>query len=347
MGELEGLAERVGFEPTNPFRLHDFESCAFDQLGHLSTASIRERSGACQFPGGSGSRESKQQTARGWEESARWEAKAPGDLEAGAGFLSRLYRTDFHVHTNLSDCGAPEATPKALLKAGRAAGLEAIGFADHVFLPAHRERSARLRKMAPKQFGDMRVYVGCEADVLSPTQLAIDEEFALTLDYVLVAASHLYEPRAFHPVEGMNAQTMADYLLATMNLAVDSGLCDILVHPFVVPISLFRFEELVAVADPDGISRLGEKAARAGVAMEYNPRVLRLYPEAARWLYGRLLETGVKVAINSDTHFPGGVGFHEKNHATREEMLAEGIPEEQLWGIRDRVSAGRRGVAVD
>ncbi len=240
--------------------------------------------------------------------------------------MSRLYRTDFHVHTNLSDCGAPEATPKAMLKAGRAAGLEAIGFADHVFIPEHRARSARLRKMIPKQYGEMRVYVGCEADVLSPTELAIDEEFARTLDYVLVSASHLYEPRAFHPVEGMDARMMAEYLMVTMNLAVECGLADVIVHPFVVPISLFRFEELVAVADPEGISRLGEKAARAGVAIEYNPRVLRLYPTAARWLYGRLLETGVKVAINSDTHHPGGVGFHEKNHATEEEMRGGGDP---------------------
>ena len=32
------LAERVGFEPTLPLRgKHDFQSCAFDQLSHLST----------------------------------------------------------------------------------------------------------------------------------------------------------------------------------------------------------------------------------------------------------------------------------------------------------------------
>ncbi len=31
------VAERVGFEPTVPFwSTHDFQSCTFDQLGHLS-----------------------------------------------------------------------------------------------------------------------------------------------------------------------------------------------------------------------------------------------------------------------------------------------------------------------
>ena len=31
------FAERMGFEPMNRFwRLHTFQACAFDQLGHLS-----------------------------------------------------------------------------------------------------------------------------------------------------------------------------------------------------------------------------------------------------------------------------------------------------------------------
>jgi hypothetical protein len=47
--EFARVAERVGFEPTNPFGLHDFESCAFDQLGHLSTLSIGEAASQCQF----------------------------------------------------------------------------------------------------------------------------------------------------------------------------------------------------------------------------------------------------------------------------------------------------------
>ena len=35
------LAERWGFEPQIPFwGIHDFQSCSFGQLGHLSTASI-------------------------------------------------------------------------------------------------------------------------------------------------------------------------------------------------------------------------------------------------------------------------------------------------------------------
>ena len=37
--DLDFLAERGGFEPPNGFKpLHDFQSCALDQLSHLSKA---------------------------------------------------------------------------------------------------------------------------------------------------------------------------------------------------------------------------------------------------------------------------------------------------------------------
>jgi hypothetical protein len=40
------VAERWGFEPQNAFdTLHDFQSCALDQLSHLSTSSVFSVSG--------------------------------------------------------------------------------------------------------------------------------------------------------------------------------------------------------------------------------------------------------------------------------------------------------------
>lgn len=251
--------------------------------------------------------------------------------------MERLYRTDFHIHTYLSDCGAPEATPKAILRAAREAKLEAIGFSDHIIFPADKERPEQLRAQLPKQTGDLQVYVGCEADVTSPTDIVIDAAFARTLDYVMIAASHLYVPGTHHPIRGMDIRTQAAYLLTTMNLAVDCGFADVVVHPFVVPMALHDFPSLVAEADPEAVSRLGEKAARAGVALECNPRVLRRWPEAAKWLFGRFLETGVKLSVNSDCHHPRCVGCRGPEYATEEEMRALGITDEVVWRIEDRV----------
>lgn len=252
--------------------------------------------------------------------------------------MARLYRTDFHIHTYLSDCGSPEATPKAVLRAAQEAGLEAMGFSDHIIFPADRTRPEKLRAQLPRNTGDLRVYVGCEADITSPTEIVIDAEFAHTLDYVMLSASHLYVPGTNHPIQGMSARTQAAYLLSTMNLAVDCGFADVVVHPFVVPTALYDFPTLVAEADPEAVSRLGEKAARAGVALEFNPRVLRRWPDAAKWLFGRLLETGVKLAINSDCHHPRCVGCRGPEYATEEEMRAVGVTDDVVWRIEDRVS---------
>jgi len=252
--------------------------------------------------------------------------------------LARLYRTDFHIHTYLSDCGSPEATPKAILRAAQEARLEAIGLSDHIIAPADKVRPGKLRAQVPKEVGEMRVYVGCEADVTSPTEIAIDAEFAHTLDYVMVSASHLYEPRTNHPIRAMEVRTQAAYLISTMNLAVECGFADVVVHPFIVPVGLYDFRELVAEADPEAISRLGEKAARAGVAIEFNPRVLQRWPDAAQWLFGRLLDTGVKLAVNSDTHHPRGVGCRGQEYASEEEMRAVGVTDDVVWRIEDRVS---------
>ena len=49
--------------------------------------------------------------------------------------MSRLIRADWHVHTNLSDCGHIDAAPMAMVIAAQEAGLDAIGLSDHVYLP--------------------------------------------------------------------------------------------------------------------------------------------------------------------------------------------------------------------
>jgi len=256
-----------------------------------------------------------------------------------------VFDSDLHVHTVLSGHGSPEATPDTMLAAAKAAGLKVIGFSDHVIFPEHRSRPGILRLQLPHQADGMRVYVGCEADVISPTEISVDAAFALTLDYVLMSASHLYVPPGTgHPVEGMDPPAMAAYIISAMNRAVESGLADVIAHPFCVPAGPYDFGTLVGAADPERVAKLGERAMKAGVAIEYNPNVLRHWPQAAKWLYRRLLETGVKVSVNSDAHSPGGVGCRGPGYATEAEMRAEGIGEDRLWSVEDRVSAGRRRV---
>ena len=221
-----------------------------------------------------------------------------------------------------------------MLCAGRAAGLEAIGFSDHVIYPQHRERPGLLRARVPDEYGGMRVCIGCEADVLSETEIAIDRDFADSLDFVILSASHLNVPGAGHP-RGLTAQEEAAYIIRLMHVCVESGLADVIAHPFCVPVPTYSFEELATAAEPDALLRLGEAAARAGVAIEYNPRELRRSPVAARWLYDLFLQAGVMLAVNSDAHRPSSVGCRGPQHAAEEEMRAAGVTEERLWRVEE------------
>jgi histidinol phosphatase-like PHP family hydrolase len=188
--------------------------------------------------------------------------------------LRRLIRADWHVHTAYSDCGEPEATPEAMVRAAQEAGLEALGFADHVILPRHRSRPQLVRERLPGQVDGLRLYFGCEADMQSPTRATITREFAADLDYVIMSASHLYVPGVERPAQ-LEPRTMAALIISLTNGAIESGLADVIAHPFGVPESPFRFDEIVSKIDEEALLRTGEAAARAGVAMEFNPRYLR------------------------------------------------------------------------
>lgn len=250
--------------------------------------------------------------------------------------MGRLIRTDFHIHTKLSDCGDPAATFEAVVAAGQEAGLDAIGISDHIIFPGDRERPGIARRALPAEVDGMRVYVGCEADMQSPGRAAIDGEFAAGLDYVNMACSHLYDPgveREFidDPV------SMAAYMVDLMRGAVELGFVDIIAHPLHVPACRYSLADFVCAADEEAVREVARMAAEAGVAMECNPRFLRAQPTAAARLFRLFVECGCTVAINSDSHHPRGIGCRGPEFAAEEDVRALGIGEEHLFRMEERV----------
>lgn len=250
--------------------------------------------------------------------------------------MSRLIRTDFHIHTRLSDCGDPAATFEAVVAAGQEAGLDAIGISDHIIFPGDRERPGIARRALPAEVDGMRVYVGAEVNMQSPGRAAVDGEFAAGLDYVNMACSHLYDPgveREFidDPV------SMAAYMVDLMRGAIELGFVDIIVHPLHVPACRYSLADFVCAADEEAVREVAQMAAEAGVAMECNPRFLRAQPTAAARLFRLFVECGCTVAINSDSHHPRGIGCRGPEFATEEELRALGIGEEHLFRMEERV----------
>jgi histidinol phosphatase-like PHP family hydrolase len=251
--------------------------------------------------------------------------------------LSRLIRTDLHIHTNLSDCGDPAATFDAVVAAGLEAGLEAIGISDHIFFPNHRDRAPAARRALPAEVEGMRIYVGAEVDMQSPTRAAIEAEFAPRLDYVNVACSHLYDPGVDRDFID-EPRSMAAYMLELMRGAIDLGFTDIIVHPLHVPACQYGFADFATAVDRSELRAVARAAAAAGVAIECNPRFVRSAPIHAEWLFGLLLEEGCKLAINSDSHHPRGIGCRGPSFATEGELRAIGITEESVFTLEGRVT---------
>ena len=250
--------------------------------------------------------------------------------------LGRLIRTDFHIHTNLSDCGDAAATFEAVVAAGQEAGLEAIGISDHIIFPEDRKRPGIARRALPAEADGMRVYVGCEADMQSPSRASIDAEFAAGLDYVMASASHIYDPgveRDYIDEPG----SMAAYMVDLMGGAIELGFVDVIVHPLHVPACRHSLADFVCAADEEALRGVARMAAEAGVAMECNPRFLRTYPTAAERLFRLFVECGCTVAINSDSHHPRGIGCRGPEFATEEELRALGIGEDCVFRMEERV----------
>ncbi len=256
--------------------------------------------------------------------------------------MGRLIRTDFHIHTNHSVCGSPEATPPAIVRAAHEAGLDAIALIDHVSTPAHFAAPMLVREELPGDLGGLRVYVGCEADMLALDKPSIPRDYAAQMDLVLFSPSHL-DRLGPNVLDGLDGPAIAALVLDLTRTAIGTGYADIIAHPFHVPTGgCPSFGELATAVDERDLRDLLALAADTGVAMEANPRFLKADPPAATWLFRLFMEMGCKLAVNSDTHHPRGVGCRGPAFATEADLRAVGITEDHLFRIEDRVTRALR-----
>ena len=254
--------------------------------------------------------------------------------------MSRLITTDFHIHTNHSLCGSPEATTQAVVQAAQDTGLEAIAITDHLVAPINFERPRLVREELPDHLDGLRVYVGGEVDMRARDQAAVTREYAAGLDLVVMSASHLRN------IDGallkMGPRDLAAFVLDLMEGAVETGYADVIAHAFHVPNCRHPFGDIVQAVDEVKLGETLAKAAGAGVAMEVNPRFLKAAPEQATWLFQLFLETGCKVSIGSDAHHPRHIGCRGDRFASEDDLRAIGMGEEHLFRIEDRAAGEAR-----
>ena len=238
---------------------------------------------------------------------------------------------DYHMHLR-----GPDDAPLGRYSADRAeeyveqarrAGVDEIGFSDHVFYFRQSRPLWEIPWMVERCTDDLDDYVDA---VLEAKRRGLPVKLALEVDYfpgVEVGIAQLLEPYPWdyvlgsvHFVDGFPVDqkpSLADKLpigeawrryFVWLRNAARSGLFDILSHPDLVKISGMRASEEethylhVETADAIEASGVCVEVSAAGL---HKP-VGELYPD--RGLLAACHERGVPITLASDAHQPAHVG---------------------------------------
>ncbi|MGI5939764.1 MAG: histidinol-phosphatase HisJ family protein [Thermoleophilia bacterium] len=228
---------------------------------------------------------------------------------------------DYHTHTER--CGHASGRPFEYVQAARAAGLLAIGVADHFpLLPSpNPELTMDIDDLGDyiaeveslKEAHPGFVLLGVEADYRPETVTELAALLAeYPFDYVIGSVHFLGEwafddPQQIERYAGRDIdRSWAEYLQLVGD-AADSGLFTILGHLDLMK----KFGHRPTRSLDRELERLVERVAHAGVLVEINTAGLHkpvneIYP--APHLLRLLHEAGVAITFGSDAHRPTEVG---------------------------------------
>jgi len=233
-------------------------------------------------------------------------------------------RADLHVHSTWSDGQLPMEQMASHL---RERGYAYMAFCDHsrAAYYANGLDPERLRRQGEEimslneRMAGFTVLAGVEVDILPDGKLDLDDETLAGLDFV-IASIH----SAFN--SDPTARTLA---------AMENRYVDVIAHPTGRLISRRGGFEI-------DMERVIEGAARTGTALEINAYWDRL--DLSDLNVKRAVESGVRLAINTDAHHPHhlpmmalGVGTARRGWASARDVINT-LPLEQLrkWQKRSR-----------
>ena len=265
---------------------------------------------------------------------------------------------DLHIHTYLSACCSDKArqTPSNILRQAAGLGLETIGFSDHIWVnpelapsgwygPQGAGQIEKLRKDLAATEAPLRVLVGCEAETIAPGRFGVTPAFAESVDYVLLACSHFHMTEFVEQPISRTPRSVAEHLLRFFRSAVQSGLADIIPHPFLPFGFLDLYDAAIAtIPDAEFLEAFG-LAAECGVAIEITAAFFPPNQDSFRDKPGLSLETpmrtlqlarqaGCRFSLGSDSHCP-----EDMNSLPRLRYFLDNLSlaPEDLWLDRGRL----------
>lgn len=210
-----------------------------------------------------------------------------------------------HVHTKRSACAKPEMTLPDLDAAASSAGLDYVGIADHIDIGEHNSRPLLNRRDIESGSWKTGLLVGCEATVLSPGRVAVKDDIARKLDYVMVSANHYHLDQVENPRE-RSPESYARHYLEMLDGVMDWGLADIVAHPFlhtklgrrgrVNPLDVMEHY------DWDLVERVLERAGGECLSFEIKPGYVDMVPDFMKQLVRIGRKHGVRFSLGTDAH---------------------------------------------
>jgi histidinol-phosphatase (PHP family) len=229
-----------------------------------------------------------------------------------------MYKTDYHIHTTLSD---GKASPEEYIPAARTAGLQEIGFSEHLYLSVPEPDWNIDIKRINDYLHLVDDLAAANPEILIRKALEIDfipgkekETGAflenISLDYRIGSvhknAGESFFDAASYVRSGKNDDTLFSNYFEIINMAASSGLFDIIGH-----CDYIRILGIKPSKNPEPYYRaIAKTMKKYDVAFELNTNgmnklVSDFYPDR-RFLH-IFREEKVPVCVNSDAHMPSRV----------------------------------------
>jgi histidinol phosphatase-like PHP family hydrolase len=249
-------------------------------------------------------------------------------------------RHNMHIHTFRSSCAHDEMVVPAIVERALAAGIETIGLVDHVNIGSQREIAflSDDRRDVERLQPSLKVLIGAEVTMLSPTRPAMTPQQAQGLDFVMVSANHYHLSDIVEQPPSRSPESIAEHGLAMLEGAIETGITDIIAHPLVLTkVGWFAPDEIMRHFTPERLAPILQKAAQHQVAMELNPRLVERFPEFYKMFIPACTEHGVRFALGTDAHSLDSIPYAEDGiyrGAGPEQLAALGVRDEDLIDLQ-------------
>lgn len=225
---------------------------------------------------------------------------------------------DFHMHTDLSTCASREATMARMVESAHAAGARYIGVSDH-FHELNRDFAEmatinrRLIEEQKRRADGADLFLGCEAQMDTPSRCTINADLAHRFDYVMCSCNHYHLRQVENPAEKSPAGYARHYLQMVEG-AIDTGFVNVIVHPFLHDkVNHVDHQAILDAYDAAELERILRKAAGRGVAFELNPGLAIRARDWFRDLFTQIRSYGGKISLGSDSHAPLELGYNRED----------------------------------